>query len=394
MRIADICEFYSEHGGGVKTYVDQKLEAASRLGHKVSIIAPGPEDRRDPRAGGEIIWIKSPKLAPDPRYHIFWRSSPVHEALREVQPDLIEASSTWRGAWIAAKWPEPTPRVMFAHQDPVAVYPHTIFSPRLPTETVDQLCFWFWFYLRRLTSNFDSTIVGGDWLASRFEKFGVKRPVAAQLGVDKSLFSHELRNRAARMEMLLACGVRDPEAKLFIAVSRHHPEKRIGTMIDGFRAFAKEHPAGLFLIGDGPSRRWVEERAAKIQGVHIAGPIRERKRLAKLLASADFFLHGGAAETFGLVVAEALASGLPLITPDAGGAAELTHPTYAETYRAGDSAALTNAIRRIVLRDRQTLALAARVGAKRVNSPNDHFQALFEYYARLTEEKRIAQVAA
>ena len=394
MRIADICEFYSEHGGGVKTYIDQKLDAAARLGQWVSIIAPGPEDRREPRHGGEVIWVKSPTLAPDPRYHIFWRSAPVHQVLDELRPDLVEASSTWRGAWIAADWRHAAPRTLFAHQDPVAVYPQTFLTPFLSAGAVDKLCFWFWAYLRRLTEKFDSVIVGGDWLADRLESYGVKRPVHAPMGVDKSLFSYKLRSDTARNEMLLACGVRDPQATLFVAVSRHHPEKRIGTLIRGFEAFAKDRPAGLYLIGDGPSRRTVEKRAADAPGVHVAGPVRDRQRLAKLLASGDYFLHGGAAETFGLVVAEALASGLPLIAPDMGGAAELTHPTYAETYRAGDATALYRAMTRIVDRDQRTLSLAARAGAKRINTPTDHFEILFDHYAKLAEEKRVARVAA
>ncbi len=394
MRIADICEFYSEHGGGVKTYIDQKLDAAARLGQWVSIIAPGPEDRRETRHGGEVIWVKSPTLAPDPRYHLFWRSEPVHQVLKELQPDLVEASSTWRGAWIAAEWPGAAPKVMFAHQDPVAVYPQTFLTPFLSPATVDKLCFWFWAYLRRLTDKFDSVVVGGDWLAERLENHGVKRTVHAPMGVDKSLFSHKLRSDAARSEMLLACGVRDPNATLFVAVSRHHPEKRIGALIRGFETFAKDRPAGLYLIGDGPARRTVEKRAASSSGVHVAGPIRDRDRLARFLASGDYFLHGGAAETFGLVVAEALASGLPLITPNMGGAAELTHPTYAETYCAGDANDLVAAMRRIKERDWNTLSLAARAGAKRINTPTDHFEILFDHYAKLAEEKKISRVAA
>lgn len=394
MRIADICEFYSEHGGGVKTYVDQKLDAAARLGQWVSIIAPGPETRRETRRGGEVIWVKSPTLAPDPRYHLFWRSAPVHDILDDLQPDLVEASSTWRGAWIAAGWKGAAPKVLFAHQDPVAVYPQTFLTPLISAQTVDKLCFWFWAYLRRLTNNFDCVVVGGDWLARRFENYGVQRTEHAPMGVDKAQFSHNLRSDAVRNEMLLACGVRDPNAKLFVAVSRHHPEKRIGAMIRGFEKFAKDQPAGLYLIGDGPARRAVEKHASRVDGVHVAGAIRDRDRLARLLASGDYFLHGGAAETFGLVVAEALASGVPLITPNRGGAAELTHSTYAETYRAGDANALYDAIKRINARDWRTLSVAARAGARRINTPTEHFEILFGHYAKLAEEKRVAQVAA
>ena len=394
MRLIDICEFYSEHGGGVKTYVDQKLEAAANLGHTAIIVAPGPYDRREARRGGEVIWVKSPTLAPDPRYHIFWKKEPIHQVLDEFAPDVVEASSTWRGAWGAASWAGKAPKALFAHQDPVAVYPHTIFSPLLSEDRVDKMCFWFWNYFRKLSSRFDSVVVGGDWLAARFAHFGVKDPVSAPMGVDKTHFSHEHRSMATRKDMLAACGIDDADATLFIAVSRHHPEKRIKTMIKGFEAFAKDHKAGLYIVGDGPSRKLVERWAGATQNVYVAGVIRDRQKLARYLASADYFLHGGAAETFGLVVAEALASGLPLIAPSIGGAADLAHPTYAETYRAGDATALTQAIHRAHERDRNDLSIAARAGANRINSPADHFRVLFDHYAQLSEKKKREVAAA
>lgn len=394
MQIVDVCEFYSEHGGGVKTYVDQKIEASARLGADTTIIAPGPEDRRDRRRGGEVIWVKSPHLPFDSRYHMFWNSAPVEALLDDINPAVLEASSTWRGAWIAASWRGLATKVLFAHQDPVAVYPHTIFAPRLDENTIDKMCFWFWFYLRRLTARYDSIVVGGDWLAARFETFGLQRPIVAPMGVDKTLFRYELRDDETRWDMLRTCGVDNSAATLFVAVSRHHPEKRIGTLIDAFRSFTQTKPAALYLIGDGPSRKWVDAQASRVDGVHVAGPVRDRARLARMLASGDYFLHGGAAETFGLVVAEALASGLPLIAPSIGGAADLAHPTYAETYRAGDPLALLSAMHKIHRRDYDTLRLAARAGANRVNTPMDHFELLFEYYARLTEEKKSARAAA
>ena len=79
MKVADIAEFYSEHGGGVRSYVHQKLAASARLGHETVVIAPGPADREDRVSGGKIVWVKAPRLALDPRYHILrnherWKS--------------------------------------------------------------------------------------------------------------------------------------------------------------------------------------------------------------------------------------------------------------------------------------------------------------------------------
>src|SRR5690606_33005581 len=68
MKILDVNEFYAEQGGGVRTYVHRKLEAAAALGVEVVVVAPGTSDREERRIGGKIVWVKSPKLPPDPRY--------------------------------------------------------------------------------------------------------------------------------------------------------------------------------------------------------------------------------------------------------------------------------------------------------------------------------------
>ena len=45
MKIVDVCEFYSPTGGGVRRYINQKLELAARFGHQLTVIAPGAVTR-------------------------------------------------------------------------------------------------------------------------------------------------------------------------------------------------------------------------------------------------------------------------------------------------------------------------------------------------------------
>ncbi len=388
MRVADVSEFFSDFGGGVRTYVHQKLEAASKAGVAMTIIAPGPADRRERRLGGEIVWVRSPVLPFDHRYHLFARKAPVHQLLDELQPDLVEGSSTWRGAWIARDWAGPAARALFLHQDPVAVYPQSFLSPALKAERVDQLFAGFWRYLAKLSAGFDVTIAPGAVFSRRLERYGVLRPLACPLGVDRAHFNPDLRDEQVRLQMLAACGVRDPAAPLFVAVSRHHPEKRLPMMMRAFAKFSAERPAALYLIGDGPLWRSVTAQASRIPGVAVAGPVTDRAIIAARLASADYFVHGGAAETFGLVVAEALASGVPIVAPDQGGASEIVHPAFGEAYRAGDADALAAALARIVSRDRRELSLAARAGGHRLVAPSEHFATLFAAYGGLCQSRR------
>ncbi|MEL6258386.1 MAG: glycosyltransferase [Pseudomonadota bacterium] len=394
MRIVDVAEFYSKRGGGVRTYIDQKIEASRQEGCETFVIAPGDDDAIERRPGGGVVWVKSPRLVFDSRYHEFNRRRAVHDLLTELKPDVVEGSSPWRGGRLVADWDGPAVKSFFIHQDPVAVYPHTILGGMLRHDSIDKLFILFWRYLRTLIERFDTSIVSGEWLADRFEAFGVRRPHAVPFGVDKYSFSPAKRDEVLRRDMLKACGVDPDNAKLLVAVSRHHPEKRLGMVMRAFKEASLERPMGLYLIGDGPFRGFVERQARRTPGVHVAGLVPDRALLSRLMASGDAFVHGSSAETYGLVVAEAMCSGLPLVVPDKGGAGELARPEYAEIYPAGDRKACARAIGAILKRDRATLSRAAyEASSERIGLPKDHFRALFTHYDGLRKPKQLAVAA-
>jgi len=398
MKIVDVAEFYAERGGGVRIYVDQKLKAAAEHGHELLVIAPGDRDRVEYRGGSRIAWVASPPLPVDPRYRMLLRERAVHALIDDERPDIIEGSSPWTGGQFVARYRAPhgvvSPQKAFIfHTDAVAVYGQTLLGRWLDADRIDRLCAPYWDYLRRLSSHFDATVVSGAWLAQRLQAQGIKRPVTVPFGVDKTVFAAARPDPALRAE-LLARGNAQPDAQLLVTVSRHHPEKRLGTLLDAVKLLSARKPVGLVMYGDGPLWRWTARRARGLP-VHLAGITRDRQHLARALASADALLHGSSAETFGLVVAEALCAGLPLVVPDAGGAAELARPEYAELYTAGDAQACAAAIERLFSRDAAQLKAACRDAAQnQVLSQTDHFQRLFATYASLLRAPTSARPAA
>jgi alpha-1,6-mannosyltransferase len=386
MKIIDVAEFYAELGGGVRTYINQKLEAGARAGHEIVVVAPGPEDGEEERLGGRICWVKGPPMPLDPRYYVLWREEAVHRILDREAPDVVEGSSPWSGGWFVARWPGQAVKSFIFHQDPVAVYPQTFLGHHLGIDRVDQMFGWYWAYLRRLSARFDATVVSGEWLAEKLRRFDLGRVEAVPFGIDKAQFSPSLRDPAVRKQLLERCGVGE-EASLLVNISRFHPEKRIGTLLAGFRRASATRPLGLVIYGDGPLRKWVKRNAARVPGVHLAGFVSDRAEVARSLASADAMLHGSSAETYGLVVAEAVCSGLPIIVPDQGGAADLADPSYAETYAPGDAAGCSAAIEALLSRDRTALvAGCARAARHEIGTMDDHFNQLFKLYERLVEE--------
>jgi len=381
VKIVDVAEFYADLGGGVRTYINQKLAAAHALGHEAVIIAPGPHDAEERRPDGRILWVASPHEPLDKRYYRFVDQEKIWRLLDAERPDVVEGSSPWYGGRAVARWPGTALKSFIVHQDTVAVYPHTLLDRWLPVGTIDRLFGWFWAYLRRLNARYDTTITAGAWLGDRLRQHGLRDVTAVPFGIDKSRFSPGLRDPDLRRELLERCGL-GPDATLLLTVSRHHPEKRLGMLVRAVARANAQHPVGLVIVGDGPTRAWTERAARRVPTVHIAGIVRDRQLLARMMASADALLHGSAAETYGLGIAEALCAGLPLIVPNRGGAVDLAHPAYAEVYAPGDARDAARAILRMAARDRAATTQAARAAAvSRVQTPEAHFMALFQHYA-------------
>lgn len=382
MKIVDVCEFYAERGGGVKTYVHQKLRAAAQAGHEMVVIAPGPQDQEQALLGGRVVWVKGPPLPPDPRYYVLYRERAVHAILDRERPDVVEGSSPWTGGWFAARWRGSAKRAFVYHQDPVAVYPQSLLSPPLSEQQVDRACAGFWSYLAGLSGRFDVTVTSGDWLAQRLAGRGLKHPVAVPFGVDRGAFGPQLRDEGCKRAWLQACGAPE-DAALVITVSRHHPEKRLSTVIEAIARASRERPIAWVLFGDGPLRRYIEFRARRLPHAHIAGAV-GRQELATAMASADAMVHGSAAETYGLVVAEALCSGLPVVVPDRGGALDFADGPHATVYATGDPQACAQALGQVLSEPRARLRQAALEGAeRRVGTMESHFAQLFKRYAEL-----------
>ncbi len=389
MKIIDVAEFYADEGGGVKTYINQKLHAGSKAGHEIVVIAPGKKAGQEKRFGGRVIWVPGPALPVDRRYYILWREKMVHEILDREKPDVVEGSSPWTGGWFAARWKGDAVKTFIFHQDPVAVYPHTFLDRVMSFSKVDKLFLFYWQYLKRLSRRYDATIVSGDWLAQRLSGFGINNPVAVPFGIDKTFSSPERRDTALRKKLLEELGLPE-DAILLIGISRHHPEKRLGTLFEGFRQASKERKMGLAIFGDGPFRWMVERQAKGIEHLKLMGYTSNREKLADYLSSADYFVHGSAAETYGLVVAEAVCSGLPVVVPDTGGAGDLANRAYSETYEPGNAAQLSRAILRIIDRSRPEMVEAcARAAKESIGTMDDHFKLLFKVYQNLVDEKRV-----
>jgi glycosyltransferase involved in cell wall biosynthesis len=134
-------------------------------------------------------------------------------------------------------------------------------------------------------------------------------------GIDVEHFNPRKRNGILTKRFNVKSGT------TLLYVGRVSKEKNLHLLADVFRRLARVKPnLYLFVVGDGP---YLEEMQKTMQGMpcYFPGYIKG-KELAQIYASADIFVFPSTTDTFGNVVLEAQASGLPVIVTDQGGPRE------------------------------------------------------------------------
>ncbi|PKB19326.1 alpha-1,6-mannosyltransferase [Novosphingobium kunmingense] len=383
MRIVDVCAFYSPQGGGVKTYVEQKLRLGPELGHEIVILAPGDKREVIERGpGARIVTLPSPRFPLDRKYWYFDDEHALHAELDALAPDFVEASSPWRSPSFVARWPSSVPRALVMHADPLSAYAYRWFEPLFSRELIDRQFKTFWEHIRELGDRYDRVVCASRELQERLRDGGVANTVLHPMGVEEGLFSKERRDRQVRRHLLELCDLPE-DATLLIGVGRLSAEKRWPLVVDAVMAASNRHPIGLVILGDGNKRSRIVKQLFGNPHIRLLTPERDRGRFATILASADALIHGGEAETFCLGAAEARASGIPVIVPDRGGAADHAADGAGLTYAAGSAESAAEAILRLI--EGPPLPLDEVPPSETMRG---HFAKLFADYAGLVEGRR------
>src|SRR5579863_1067079 len=390
MKIVDVCAFFTPHGGGVKTYVEQKLAIGPQLGHDITILAPGDHHAVIEKGpGARIVTIPRPRLPVDRKYWYFGDEPALHQALDELAPDFVEVSSPWRSPSMVARWPGAAPRALVMHADPMSAYAYRWLEPIMSRPTIDRRFEPFWKHLRQMGQDFDRVICASGELQTRLAQGGVANTSLHPMGIEAGIFSPRRRSPELRRRLLELCDL--PEsAKLLIGVGRLSAEKRWPMVVDAVTAASQSMPIGLVILGAGNQKKRIERQIAGNPHIRLLAPERDRVNFATLVASADAMIHGCEAETFCMAAAEARASGVPVIVPDRGGAADHARGGAGVSYRAGSAMAAADATLRL-LRDPPLWPPAGAVGG--VVTMRQHFERLFADYEDVAQQRAARWVA-
>lgn len=228
----------------------------------------------------------------------------------------------------------------------------------------------FYTSLERMAARWTDTIVGLNRLETEaYLEAGIGRPeqhIQIPNGIPLGRFGRLSREeRASKRD---AAGIA-PEEVVLITVGRLVPVKDHRTLIEGLHHLAGDPaPWRLWIVGEGPERPALEGLVAESG---MAGRIEflgQREDVPDLLGQSDLFLLTSLNEGFGLVLVEAMASGLPVVATDVGGIPEVV--TAEETgvlVPPSDPERVAGAVRRLLrdpeLRNRMGNAGEARTRA-------------------------------
>jgi len=360
MHLVDTTMFFCPRSGGVKRYLLAKQQWLRRNAPQIvhTLLVPAPQ-RAVPglQTCDALAW----RLAEG--YRLPLNLPAWQRALAKLQPELVEVADPYIPAWATRQLGLRLgiPTVAFYHSD----------MPRMLSQRAGR-----WIapisrsYLRTLYSGFDLVLAPSRAMHQQLRGMNVSHAALQPLGVDVEVFNPQRRSAQLRERLGLATDVR-----LLVYAGRFAREKNIATLVA--TATALGDPYHLLMIG---GRR--AERASR--HVTILPYQRDPERLATMLASCDAFLHAGDQETYGLVAAEAMACGLPVIAVGSGAIPELVDRQVGCCAGRADATELAAAAADVFERDALALGSAARLRVEQRYSWDIVFRQLLGHYARLT----------
>jgi alpha-1,6-mannosyltransferase len=370
VHLIDMTMFYAMQGGGVRTYLAAKARwLAQRERLRYSLVASAlrvPDDCA-------FVAVPSTPLPVVNGYRIPLSIRSTVQTVRGLQPHLIEVGDPYQFAWAAARLKRAAgiPIVAFYHSDVPRLLGQR-FGP-LARHAAQK-------YLKLVYRQFDLVLAPSRRMADFLRSLGIERVVQQPLGVDTTVFSPLHRDTCLRARLGLA-----PQTRLLAYAGRFTAEKKLSLLIDAVQALGQ--PYHLLLIGGG-------DGIPNSPQVTILPFEKDSRRLSGLLGGCDLLVHPGDQETFGLVVLEAMASGVPVLGVAAGGVAELVDRRNGMLVAAGSSSALAEGIRILFAQDLAELGRQARIDVCRRYDWNLIFPQLMRHYSGVVQGQQREDLVA
>ncbi|SDW38085.1 Glycosyltransferase involved in cell wall bisynthesis [Marinococcus luteus] len=300
MKIMIITETFLPSTDGIVTRLTACIRWLHRDGHEVQIVAPdlgvyefdGAEVKGVPARA--LPFYRSKKFALPNRV--------VKKYIQDFDPDVVHVVNPavvgYSGVNYAKKLGVPL----------VASY-HTNLAQYMSYYNLGMLKWLMWWYVRRLHNKADINLCTSQTVQTELQEKRFERMHLWKRGVDTEQFHPGHHSR--KMRERLSGGKTD--RTLLLYVGRLAAEKEIEKIRD---VLEESDKFCLAIVGDGPHREELEKHFEGTDTVFTG--FMHGDELASTFASSDVFVFPSTTETLGLVIMEAMASGLPLVAAESG----------------------------------------------------------------------------
>ncbi|MFH1428161.1 MAG: glycosyltransferase family 4 protein [Candidatus Margulisiibacteriota bacterium] len=314
MNIAIFTDTYKPQVNGVVSSIESFKAELETMGHKVYIFAPKMKGIHKIE---NVFYFRSIPYAFHPENRLAWPGSRQLFKFSSLNIDVIHSQTPFSMGELALalgrlfKIP-----VVHTYHTFFSAYAHYVpFAPKNWTEKVAELA------SRRYCNACKLVIVPSAVIEKVLLKYKVKTPIEKiPSGVDVYDYIdkdfHLVRKKYH---------IKDDE-KLLLFVGRLGKEKNIDFLIDAFINILQSYPSvKLMIVGDGPERKNLEARVKKdgIRDRVVFAGYLDKKNVFCCYQAADLFVFSSKTETQGLVLAEAMSVGLPVVAVNAMGVSDI-----------------------------------------------------------------------
>jgi phosphatidylinositol alpha 1,6-mannosyltransferase len=380
MRVALFSEVYWPMVSGVSLTVQRAVDGLRERGHAVRVYSatygrpPGESDRAEVHRSPSRPLFISPEVQ-----WAFPRRQEIREDLARFGPDVVH---------LATEFPIGLAGLRAARElrVPIIASSHTDYESYAARYGLGWAVAPGWRYLRWFYGHAVRVLCPSLTYQTHLNLRGVRHTAIWSRGVDAERFHPRHRSEAWRRSL----GV-GPGDLLVAYVGRVAPEKGIDVLLDAWALLGDLHDrTRLVFVGGGLMETEIARR--EMPGIRMVG-VRRDAELSAAYASADLFVLPSATETFGNVLLEAMASGLPSIAAAAGGPLDLVeHGWNGWLVRPHDPVALAEALRTLLADGTQRCRLgrAARAAAEARSWDAVHDGLAAEYERAVRERRAVA----
>lgn len=304
MHVGFFTECYKPIVNGVVASIDALRDGLFAHGVDVTTVAPRFPHFIDDAC--DVVRIPSLPLPTQTAYRLCVPYLNAVDRRRVRGMELVHAHSPFVTGWMAVSYAR-RHRIplVFTYHTRLDAYAHYAPFDRATTERAMATL------TRRYANAADAVVVPTRAMEVRLRELGVRAPIAVvPSAIDVERFAAGRRSALVRARL----GAPD-DGPLALVVSRLGIEKNVELALDTLTHWPELR---LAVVGEGPHRAALEQRARRLgvgDRARFIGAL-ARERLPDVYASVDAFLFPSTTDTQGLVLAEALAAGLPVVAAE------------------------------------------------------------------------------